>query len=91
MAPRVKGRGEDGVEVLGRAPDRVTRPQGKRDGRLEQVFPDGEKAMGVIWVSEKRLVALLTQFISLKGRVWGNLHGKVCNEAVHAVIKKYRL
>lgn len=51
--------------------DRVTEPQGKRAGRLGQVFPGGEKAMGVIGEHRERLAAHLTQFSASKDRVQG--------------------
>lgn len=71
---------------LADSPDRVTEPQGKRAGRLGQVFPGGENAMGGIWVHRKRLAAHAVH--PLQGQGSGNLHGKVCIEAICAVVKE---
>lgn len=58
---------------------------------LGQILSSREKAMGAIKVNRERLSVCLTQFIPSKGRVQGNLHGKVCNKAICVVVKKRRL
>lgn len=54
-------------------------------------MPSREKAMGAIKVNRESLSACLAQFIPSKGRVQGNLHGKVYNKAICVVVKKLRL
>lgn len=84
-APRTEGRGEGGIELLGRYSHRVTKPQGKRAEKLGQVFPGGEKAMDVIGVIRRKLTALLTQSIPHQGQclgesAWKSLQkGNVCS------------